>query len=253
MMKKVLLVLAVLALLVSLPATAAAKSGGGTKHRGAPARVVDKDKAAKDKTAKDGSKLKAGPEKPEKEKPAKEEKAKKACATIQSGQILSGDGSVIETGYDVWGYNDRARRFHGAYGDAGRAAVEGQDGENVSLRMKWDRAWLSDRDCDGDGELDRHHGFEGYTGSGARLTNHIRGEYTGDDGQTCRWNAYVRIKAAPNDAMLVGGVWFDADGEEIGPAIWEDFAIVHEIRSDPCGNAPAPDYMSPEHGGLAGA
>ncbi len=137
MMKKVLLVLAVLALLVSLPATVAAKSDGGTKHRGAPARVVDKDKAAKDKTAKDGAKLKAGPEKPEKEKPAKEEKAKKACATIQSGQILSGDGSVIETGYDGWGYNCRARRFHGAYGDAG--AVVDDDAQLGDRGRDFDR------------------------------------------------------------------------------------------------------------------
>ena len=47
-------------------------------------------------------------------------------------------------------------------------------------RRKWNDAWLSNKDCDGDGLLDRHYGLDSYRGSGAWLTNHQSGEYEVD-------------------------------------------------------------------------
>jgi len=38
----------------------------------------------------------------------------------------------------------------------------------------------------------------------------------------------VKIVAAPADATLVGGLWYAADGTEIGPAIWGEFATIQE-------------------------
>ena len=99
--------------------------------------------------------------------------AKEACTTIKSGELLGSDGSVINVGYDQWGYNYQARLFNGNYCDAYRDAAWCQAYAEDNLSMKWNDAWLSNKDCDGDGKLDRHFGFTSYIGSGAWLTNHI--------------------------------------------------------------------------------
>ena len=40
------------------------------------------------------------------------------CTTIQSGELFDSAGEVIETGYDMWGYNYQARMFNGYYCDS---------------------------------------------------------------------------------------------------------------------------------------
>ena len=155
------------------------------------------------------------------------------CTTIQDGTLLTTDGRVITTGYDKWGYNYQAHMFNGGYCDAYRDAAWCQPWKVDTLMMKWNDAWLSNKDCDGDDKLDRHYGFNSYIGSGAWLTNHQSGEYEGDE-KTCKWNYFVKIVAAPVGAHTDGGVWYAADGTEIGPVIWGAFAIVQEVENDPC-------------------
>jgi len=169
------------------------------------------------------------------------------CTTIQSGELLASDLSVIETGYDVFGYNYQARLFNGRYCDYDR--ILGGDYCDVKLVMKWNDAWLSNMDCDGDGLLDRHYGFASYIGSGAWVTNHQSGEDI-VDGKTCKWNYFVKIVAAPADAEAVVDIWYNADGVEIGPVIWEDFAIIQEVYNDPCAGIHGLQYISPDHAGL---
>ena len=148
-----------------------------------------------------------------------------ACATIQDGTILASTGELVTTGYDEFGYNYQAHMFNGRYCDYDRQA--GGDYCDVNLIMKWNDAWLSNKDCDGDNLLDRHYGFASYIGSGAWLTNHQRGrDENGDD-----WTYFVKIVAVPADATKVDGVWYAADGTEIGPEIWGAFAIVQEVES----------------------
>jgi len=108
---------------------------------------------------------------------AKNAKKSEECTTIQSGELYASDGSLIETGYDQWGYNYQARMFNGGYCDAYRDAAWCQPYNDVDLIMKWNDAWLSNKDCDGDSLLDRHNGFDSYIGSGAWLTNHQSGSY----------------------------------------------------------------------------
>jgi len=168
-----------------------------------------------------------------------------ACTTIQSGELLRSDGVPITTGYDEWGYNYQAHLFNGYYCDAYRDAAWCQPWAEDHLAMKWNDAWLSNRDCDGDGLLDRHYGYSSYIGSGAWETNHMSGEYVGDDGRTCRWNYFVKIVAAPADAVASGGYWYAADGTEIGPAIWGEFAIVQEVSNDTCTGEHGLLYKSP--------
>ncbi|MFC1660205.1 hypothetical protein ACFL3S_01900 [Gemmatimonadota bacterium] len=176
---------------------------------------------------------------------------KDMCTTIQSGDLLASDGSVIETGFDDWGYNYQGHMFNGGYCDAYRNAAWCQPWKDVNLIMKWNDAWLSNKDCDGDGLLDRHSGFDSYIGSGAWETNHQSGEYE-QDGKTCKWNYFVKIVAAPADATAVDGVWYNADGVEIGPEIWGAFAIIQQVENDPCAGIHGLQYSSPDHSGLGG-
>lgn len=305
---------------------------------------------------------------------------KDKCTTIQSGELLASDETVITTGYDQWGYNYQARLFNGYYCDAYRDDAWCQPYKDVELSMKWNDAWLSNKDCDDDGELDRHYGYPSYIGSGAWLTNHQSGYDSmqvdafdlgdlesesghnldgwsnpwnwggnygeGDDGtfrlimgpgdgcglgyesasftigteesmadklilrhldgsqdddfdvylwngadydligsyesqgggeewvdtafeftpqsgelkfkltatgnvtnfcsnwgqvavsyatlkRTYQWNYFVKIVAAPSNAELTNGTWYDPNGNEIGKEIWGEFAIVHQVSNDP--------------------
>ncbi|MBN1964780.1 MAG: hypothetical protein JW910_09045 [Anaerolineae bacterium] len=172
-----------------------------------------------------------------------------SCTTIQDGTLLTSDGFPITTGYDQWGYNYQAHMFNGLYCDAYHDAAWCQPYADVRLMMKWNDAWLSNMSCDEDGLLDRHFGFDSYIGSGAWTTNHQSGEYE-LDGVTCYWDYFVKIVAAPAGATKVGGIWYDADGTEIGPDIWGEFAIIQEVYNDPCGGYEGLQYISPDHGGL---
>ena len=167
------------------------------------------------------------------------------CLTIQSGQLYTIDGAVITTGYDDWGYNYQAHLFNGDYCKSDRNDSDCGDGEDTQLAMKWNDAWLSNKDCDSDGLLDRHHGFDSYIGSGAWLTNHQSGTYADEGGNTCNWTYFVKIVAPPADAEAVDGIWYAADGTEIGEVIWGAFAIIQQVENDPCGGIHGAQYISP--------
>ena len=181
---------------------------------------------------------------------AKNEKDKEKCTTIQSGELYASDGSVIETGYDQWGYNYQAHLFNGYYCDAYRDAAWCQDYKDDRLIMKWNDAWLSNKDCDDDGKLDRHYGFDSYIGSGAWVTNHMSGSYEDADGNECNWVYFVKIVAVPADAYSENGLWYTAGGLEIGPVIWGQFATIQEVYNDICGGYRGLLYRSPAGPGL---
>ncbi len=173
---------------------------------------------------------------------------KDGCVTIQDGAIYSSTGELITTGYDEFGYNYQALLFNGRYCDYDR--VVGGDFCDVQLSMKWNNAWMSNKDCDGDGVLDRHFGFSSYIGSGAWLTNHQSGTYVGEDGKEHRWTYFVKIVAAPADAYPDAGIWYTADGTEIGPVIWGEFAIIQQVENDPEAGLHGIQYRSPAGPGL---
>jgi len=205
------------------------------------------------------------------------DKAKTECTTIQDGTLLYSAGHYLAgqplvIGYDAYGYNYQAHMFKGSYtnsylGGAGFPPYEGDDdtylAENsdaanhwawpyrdVQLTMKWNDAWISNKDCDGDGKLDRHSGYDSYIGSGAWLTNHQSGEYEDVDSNICKWNYFVKIVAAPADAYVADGIWYTADGTEIGEVIWGEFAIVQQVENDACLGLHGAQYISPSGPGL---
>ena len=171
------------------------------------------------------------------------------CTTIQSGTLYATDGSLIEVGYDQFGYNFQAHMFSGRYCDYDR--VIGGDYCDVDMVMKWNDAWISNQDCDNDGKLDRHYGYSSYIGSGAWETNHQKGEYE-SDGKICKWEYFTKIIAVPADATKLDGVWYAADGTEIGPDIWGQFATIQSVYNDPCGGYHGVEYLSPDHPGFGG-
>ncbi len=162
----------------------------------------------------------------------------KTCTTIQSGTLKTSDGSIITTGYDGWGYNYQAHMFNGGYCDAYRDAAWCQEYKEDELIMKWNDAWLSNMDCNNDGLLDRHYGFDSYIGSGAWETNHQSGEYE-QDGKTCKWTYFVKIVAKPS-------------ADYICNAIWGEFCTIQEVINDPCAGLHGLQYASPDHRGLGG-
>jgi len=199
------------------------------------------------------------------------------CTTIQDGVLTYSvghylEGQLLQVGYDPYGYNYQAHMFKGSYANAylggyGFPPYEGDTeaylNENPGaanswvwpyrddqLVMKWNDAWLSNKDCDGDGLLDRHYGYSGYIGSGAWETNHQSGSYLGEDGKTCKWTYFCKIVAAPADAEKVDGVWYTADGTEIGPVIWGAFAIIQEVYNDQGSGEHGIEYLSPAGPGL---
>ena len=201
-----------------------------------------------------------------------------SCTTLQDGKILYSTGHYlasqpIPVGYDAYGYNYQAHMFNGSYanvylGGYGFPPYKGDDAtylkeyptaatlgvwqyRNVNLEMKWNDAWISNKDCDDDGKLDRHYGFNSYIGSGAWETNHMSGTYD-DNGKKFKWVDFVKIIAVPEDATLKAGVWNAADGTEIGPVIWGEFATIQEIYNDPGAGFHGKLYISPDHPGFGG-
>ena len=212
------------------------------------------------------------------------------CTRIQDGMLEYSaghylDGQPLTGGYVIFGYNYQAHMFNGYYansylgrpdqgglppyeGDADayyqRLVDEGfattvEEAESlaagkwywqyrdVQLMMKWSDIWLSNKDCNDDGDLDR--GGPGGTSSaaeGAWLTNHQWG--INDDGD--KWTYFVKIVAVPDDAELVEGVWYTADGIEIGPAIWGAYARILQVSNDKAFDEHGVLYKSPASPGF---
>jgi len=142
------------------------------------------------------------------------------CTYIKDGTLLYATGHYLvdeplTLGYDIFGYNYQAHIFNGTYANAylgrpgsGLPPYTGDDTSymadnltyindpfevwqfrNVQLQMKWNDAWLANKDCNEDGVLDRP---SPVIGSGAWLTNHASGTYTSklqyDSDITGTWN-----------------------------------------------------------------
>lgn len=177
------------------------------------------------------------------------------CDTIQGGNILDTTGAQVTPGYDQWGYNYEAHMFNGGYCDSYRGATWCLPYADVELIMKWNDAWISNKDCDGDRKLDRHFAFAGYKGSGAWLTNHQSG-LVDVNGKMKRWTYFSKIVAVPADAVCSavpcadGSIYRTAEGSIIGTAIWGDFAVVEEINNDPSAGAHGRLHADPVNPGL---
>ena len=175
------------------------------------------------------------------------DKGKQDCTTIQDGVLTYSDSDeIIPLGKDKWGYNYQAHMFNGWYWNNQRPEPPytkdtiNQAPSKTWLIMKWSDEWLSNKDCDGDGKLDRGYSCnpEEPTSSacqGAWLTNHQWGSYVDEEtGKTCKWEYFVKIVMVPEGAYKEDGYWYTADGELIGSVIWGAYARILQISNDPC-------------------
>ncbi|MBL7225470.1 MAG: hypothetical protein ISS59_04995 [Desulfobacteraceae bacterium] len=192
------------------------------------------------------------------------------CTTIQSGGLVNSAGDVIVPGYDEWGYNYQAHMFNGMWCDYHpyyRLGGGGHDWcmENMAdaqLMMKWSDEWLSNKDCNGDGSLDRGYSCDPINANnsgcpGAWLTNHEWGTYVNDAGEECEYYIFTKIITPGDDAYVDApydinnnGTWYTSSGEEIGAQIWGAFAVIQEVVKDPCEGAHGISYISPAGTGL---
>lgn len=159
-----------------------------------------------------------------------------SCVKIQSGTITAGNGVVITTGYDQWGYNYQAHMFNGLYDNFSRPTVPVTSGD-VNLVMKWSDEWLSNVDCNGDGKLDR--GLNSKTGavsgiSKGWLTNHEEGDYTGTDGEIHHYTYFVKIVYDAGAACSTANT----------SCIWGSYTIIEEVYNDPFGGFHGVDRSS---------
>lgn len=181
------------------------------------------------------------------------------CATIKDGTIEYGrvgdpDTNIIPIGYDMWGYNYQAHMFNGYYDNNSRPDTPVSEG--IMLQMKWNDEWLSNKDCNGDGKLDRGYSCDPVLAKnsgcpGAWLTNHQRGTYE-ENGVVHHWEYFVKIIAVPTDAEKMDGVWYAADGTEIGPEIWGAYAVIERVYNDTGTGEHGVEYLSPNHAGFGG-
>ena len=95
-----------------------------------------------------------------------------------------------------------------------------------------------------DSQLDRHYGYDSYIGSGAWETNHQSSIYM-DGKKKCKWVYFCKIVAAPADATKIDGIWYGADGQELGPEIWGEFIDIQDVYNDPCAGTCGIEYLSP--------
>ncbi len=146
--------------------------------------------------------------------------ASNQCARIKDGLIVDKEGNVLTTGYDKWGYNYQAHTFNGLYGNYSRPDEPVTEGK-IHLQMKWSDDWLSNKDCDYSGTLDR--GGDGDDiGSKGWLTNHEEGSYIDEAGEEQFYTYFVKIVYLENIEECPEN-----------NQIWGSYCIVQEVMNDP--------------------
>lgn len=221
-----------------------------------------------------------------------------SCATIKDGTILYPAAHYfaaqpLKIGFDAYGYNYQAHMFLGSYvstslAKKGFPPYEGDDvayyerfveegfaestaeaearllvettwaSRDVTLIMKWSDVWLSNKDCNGDGLLDRGYlcdplNAKSSVCEGAWLTNHQSGTCPADEkGKERRWTYFVKMVAVMEEdaykADKEGEVlqyWYTYDGVEIGSVVWGAYARILQISNDPSLGEHGVFYKSP--------
>ena len=136
-----------------------------------------------------------------------------------------GENRLYKPGFDDWGYNYTAHIFNGLYENYSRPAPPVTESDTW-LEMKWSDEWLSDKDRDGDGKLDRGGEESGWDGiSRGWLTNHQRGTYTDAEGEEQSWNYFVKI-------VYVGPPPEEGEDPYAETRIWGQYAIIQEVYND---------------------
>ena len=151
------------------------------------------------------------------------------CVTIQSGALTDTFGNQLGMGFDKFGYNYQAHEFNGTYDSVDRnldGTYWGDTADYVDdhLSMKWSDSWLANKDCNGDGKLDRGLVDDIVGGvSKGWLTNQVEGDYFDANGDSQHYTYFVKVG------------WTGP-----GSPLWEQYTILQEIYNDPAGGFHGP-------------
>lgn len=188
------------------------------------------------------------------------------CASIAQGTVLYAPtsylhGTVIKKGRNAFGYDYNQRSFEGnifnSYANAdGFPPLKGNEADYLAanpsaathwawpyrdtrLDMVWSDEWLSNKDCNHDGLLDRHYGLPSYIDSGAVLS------------ETESWPVMVgtkkkhahdvlRVEARKSNSSVGAPVSYFGEqtiygpgGEVLGPQLWGEFYVSCYKLNDP--------------------
>jgi len=167
--------------------------------------------------------------------------AKLGGTTIQSGKVTYWDGHYlagqkVKTGFDIFGDNFQARTFSGYLENAfrpwnGEPPFAGDRSVDWWMDLRWNEAFLSNTDLDGDGHLDWHpfvdwagsnhdNGDGNWQGSGAVISGTWSGpswQEIGGEWVLVRASLQVTWAAVPADAYLEW-VWMGPGSDPDGPS-----------------------------------
>lgn len=155
--------------------------------------------------------------------------------TIKDGTILDSSGNPIQLGFDEYGYNYQAHLFNGTYDSVDRkldGKYWGQTGDFVDdhLIMKWSDDWLSNKDLDNSGKLDRGPFGNDGTSRGWE-TNLVVGDYIDGNGDLQHYTYFCKI------------VWVGPGG-----SLWGQYEIIQENYNDSGGGSYHTKTASPGFG-----
>lgn len=169
------------------------------------------------------------------------------CGKIQDGNIVDYRGEVIPLGINDEGYNYQAKTYSGE--------MFPDDYPGWYLIWKWNDAYLSTKDCNGDQRLDIANLKDSYRGTRAWTTTKWSTTYTDQEGNECEVFQFSKFVAVPIDAYSENGFYYTSDGSEIGRVVPNepelvDFAEVQSIWNDPCNDRNGVEYKPPGPSGL---
>ena len=147
------------------------------------------------------------------------------CTRIKDGIVTDVTGHTLILGYDRWGYNYQAHMFNGPFDNHARPIPPVIESD-TNLIMKWSDDWLSNKDCDRDGKLDRGGADSDSATNTSKgwLTNHQEGDYE-EGGEYYHWTYFVKIVYV---GPVPGGTdpWADT-------RLWGQYAAIERVLNDP--------------------
>lgn len=195
------------------------------------------------------------------------------CASIAQGTVLYAPtsylhGTVIKKGRNAYGYDYNRSSFEGNFFNsyanaAGLPPLKGNEADylaanptaanhwawpyrEVKVEMDWNDQWLSNKDCTGDGLLDRHYGFSSYIGSGAILFETETWPVM-VGGKKAKARDELRVEALTSADVIIPSISYFGeqtvrrqDGTEL-PQLWAEFVVTCYKLRDP--SAPASDVL----------
>jgi hypothetical protein len=135
------------------------------------------------------------------------------CIGITQGNLIAPDGASVPRNGIVGGYNYLGRSFSGSYCES---TYDGEGcGQAYQVTKSWIDAYVSNRSCDGDLNLDLHAGSATYQGSGAQVTVTSAGVYDSPDfgyAAGTPWSYSAKFTAVPANAWHDAWYWYWYEG-----------------------------------------